>query len=250
MTGRDVTSGEDAQRLPAPYYADDFVTIYNADCRDVMPLLSAVDVVITDPPYGVSLQTKTSDYRHSKRFDRGESLRASTLYADSPEAVATLIDAVMPMVLDRANRAVVFPGPAMLWAYPEPTAVGCAFTPNGAGRSSWGFQCMHPILYYGKDPFLQDGKGGRPNSFRTEQPNREKWIDHPCPKPLAWMTWAVARASREGETVLDPFMGSGTTLVAAKQSGRRAIGIELEESYCEIAANRLCQEVLDFGGVA
>jgi len=108
---------------------------------------------------------------------------------------------------------------------------------------------MHPILYYGKDPFLQDGKGGRPNSLRDEQPNREV-IDHPCPKPIKWMRWAVSRASREGETILDPFMGSGTTLRAAKDLGRKAIGIELSERYCEIAVRRLQQSVLPLGEAA
>ena len=66
----------------------------------------------------------------------------------------------------------------------------------------------------------------------------------PRPKPLPWMKWAVALVSRPGETVIDPFMGSGTTLRAAKDLGRRAIGIEIEERYCEIAAKRLGQEVL------
>jgi site-specific DNA-methyltransferase (adenine-specific) len=67
---------------------------------------------------------------------------------------------------------------------------------------------------------------------------------HPCPKPLRWMTWATSLASLPGETVLDPFAGSGTTLLAAKSLGRRAIGIEIEERYCEIAAQRCSQEVL------
>jgi DNA modification methylase len=132
----------------------------------------------------------------------------------------------------------------MLFAYPEPASVGVVWTPAGGGRTAWGFQCSHPILYYGKDPYLVDGKGGRPNGFKDDQPGREQ-LDHPCPKPLAWMRWAVNRASRPSETILDPFMGSGTTLRAAKDLGRRAIGIDLEERYCEIAATRMGQEVLD-----
>jgi site-specific DNA-methyltransferase (adenine-specific) len=225
-----------------PYYDQDGITIYHADCRDVIPLVSA-HAMITDPPYGIGLIKKTSDYRDSSHFDDGESLRASVLYKDDPDEIRHLIQQVIPLAGERCERALVFSGPAMLWAYPEPRAVGCVFTPNGAGRSPWGFQCMHPVLFYGKDPYLQDGKGGRPNSMRDEQPNREK-IDHPCPKPVSWMRWAVARASREGETILDPFMGSGTTLVAAKALGRKAIGIEIEERYCEIAIKRLQQAVL------
>ena len=237
--------------LPEPYYHDEAagVTIYCGDCREILPTLEPVDLVLTDPPYGINLTSKSSDYRQSEAFDNGASLRASTLYEDTPESIRSLISDVMPEVLRLAVRAMVFSGPAMMWAYPEPRAVGCVFNPNGAGRSPWGFQCMHPILYYGKDPFLQDGKGGRPNSLRDEQPNREV-IDHPCPKPIKWMRWAVSRASREGETILDPFMGSGTTLRAAKDLGRKAIGIELSERYCEIAVRRLQQSVLPLGEAA
>ena len=227
-----------------PYYQDDLVTLYHGDAREWS---EAADVLITDPPYGIGLTVKTSDYRQSRAFDGGESLRASKLYEDSPDAVRALIGEIVPRLLDLTDRALIFPGPRMLYAYPEPAAIGSVFTPNGAGRSSWGFQTTHPILYYGKDPYLADGKGSRPNGFRTEQPNPESF-DHPCPKPLKWMTWAVERASRPGETVLDPFAGTGTTLFAAKSLGRRAIGIEIEERYCEIAATRCSQEVLGLVG--
>jgi site-specific DNA-methyltransferase (adenine-specific) len=227
-----------------PYYQDDLVTIYHGDARE---WTEPVDVLVTDPPYGVNLVTKTSDYRGSQAFDNGASLQADVLYRDDPDHIRALIREVIPGLIGLANRALIFSGPAMLFAYPEPAAVGAVFMPNGAGRSPWGFQTTHPILYYGKDPYLADGKGSRPNGFRDEQPNRER-INHPCPKPISWMRWAVVRVSREGETVLDPFMGSGTTLVAAKALGRRAIGIELEERYCEVAATRCSQEVLGLVG--
>ena len=215
-----------------PYYADDHVTLYHGDARGFLDV--SADVLITDPPYGVGLVTKTS---------AGRSLQASVLYQDDPAHVRSLIGSVIAPLIDTIGRALVFPGTRMMFAYPEPAAVGAVFNLSGAGLSPWGFQCVHPILYYGKDPFLADGKGARPSGFRDERPNPEKF-DHPCPKPLSWMRWAVARASREGETVMDPFAGSGTTLVAAKALGRRAIGVELEERYCEVAANRLRQEVL------
>ena len=212
--------------------------LYLGDCREVLPTLGKVDAVVTDPPYGIGLEKKTSDYRGSKFFDHGESLRASKLYHDDAEHVRLLVQTVLPVALARAERGLVFSGPAMLWAYPEPASVGSVFTLAGAGRTAWGFQCTHPVLFYGKDPYLQDGKGGRPNSFKDDQPNTEK-IDHPCPKPLSWMKWAVARASRVDETILDPFMGSGTTGVACVKLGRRFIGIEIEPNYFDIACRRI-----------
>jgi site-specific DNA-methyltransferase (adenine-specific) len=212
--------------------------LYLGDCLEILPTLPKVDAVITDPPYGIGLVTKTSDYRDSAAFDNGESLRATTLYEDGAEHVAALLRAAVPLALDRAERGLVFCGPAMLWEYPKPRAMGSVFTLAGAGRCAWGFQCTHPVLYYGKDPFLQDGKGGRPNSYKDDQPNLES-IDHPCPKPQKWMRWAVDRASRQAETVLDPFMGSGTTGVACAQLGRKFIGIEIEPKYFDIACERI-----------
>lgn len=229
------------------YYQDSAVTIYHGDCREVLPSIAG-NVVVTDPPYGIGLTRKTSDFRGSRHFDAGASLEATTLYDDDPERIASLVGESIPAALARCDgRGVVFCGPAMLWRYPQPAAVGAVYLPNGAGRCSWGFQCFQPILFYGKDPWIAAGKGARPNSFKTEQPNTEKF-DHPCPKPLRWMTWAVVRGSiAETDTILDPFMGSGTTLRAAKDLGRKAIGIEIEERYCEIAAKRMQQEVLAFG---
>lgn len=225
----------------------DNYTIYQGDCLDILPTLEAgsVDAVITDPPYGVGLTTKTSDYRQSRYFDNGKSLMASRLYNDTPEYVAGLIRTAMPEVLRVARRALIYSGTRMLFNYPEPKAIGGVYTPNGAGRSSWGFTCFHPILYYGKDPYLERGMGSRPNSFRTEQPNTED-IDHPCPKPLSWMLWAIKRASFPGDTILDPFMGSGTTGVAALRTGRRFIGIELDPGYFQIAAERIANAAGDF----
>jgi len=106
--------------------------------------------------------------------------------------------------------------------------------------SPWGFAGFNPVLFYGKDP--RDGKGQ--SSVMTTLTGPPSCVEHPCSKPYVAMTWMVAKATLDGETVLDPFMGSGTTLVAAKNLGRKAIGIEIEERYCEIAAKRLSQEVL------
>jgi DNA modification methylase len=129
-----------------------------------------------------------------------------------------------------------------MFEYPKPDDFGVFYCPSGAGLGKWGFVGAHPILYYGKCPYLANGMGHRPNSFTsfdTQKPN-----GHPCPKPVGWMTRLVMKASAfEGDTILDPFCGSGTTLVASLMSARKCIGIEREEKYCEIAARRCDAEI-------
>jgi site-specific DNA-methyltransferase (adenine-specific) len=109
-----------------------------------------------------------------------------------------------------------------------------------------------PILVYGTDPYLKRGMGSRPDTISVGAGGAGLGevgaSEHPCPKPLdVWKRILLRVSPVEGELVLDPFMGSGTTLRAAKDLGRKAIGIEIEERYCEIAAKRLAQEVLPFG---
>jgi len=226
-----------------PYYEDDAVTIYHGDCREIMPTLESADLVLTDPPYGVDLKVKTTGKRHGFNPQA-----ASVVYEDTPVTIRKLISVALPMMQTMSERMIIFSGPALLMAYPEPRAIGGVYSPAGTGRCSWGFQCFHPILFYGKDPYLVDGLGSRPNGFVDDRPNPNHY-DHPCPKPLKWMLWGVSRGSRDGETILDPFMGSGTTLRAAKDLGRKAIGIEIEERYCEIAAQRMSQTVMAFDAV-
>ena len=228
-----------------PYYEQDGITIYHGDCREILPTLTA-DVLITDPPYGVGLKVKR--HRNSQGGGAREVGRASVIYADDPGEIEVLLAEAIPMAIDACDRGLVFPGTRMAPMYPRPKAIGAVWIPAGAGMSSWGFQTSQPIYYYGPDPRLADSLGHFPNGFRSR--GKAEQLDHPCPKPLEWMTWAVERASRECETVLDPFMGSGTTLVAAKQLNRNAIGIEIEEHYCEIAAKRLAQGAFDFATAA
>lgn len=228
-----------------PYYSDDLVTLYHGDCRDILPTLVG-DALITDPPYGVGLTA-----RHRRVAGQSGSVDiapASVLYDDDPDEVRALLAEVIPMALERVTRALIFPGTTMMFDYPTPAGIGCVYSPAGGGYTSWGFNCFSPVFYYGPDPFLANGEGHRPNSM-IHRSSKPEYFDHPCPKPLSWMNWAVNRASRDGETVIDPFAGTGTTLIAARHSGRHSIGIELEEHYCEIAAKRLAQGVL-FGDVA
>src|SRR3990167_1684005 len=102
-----------------PYYEQSGVTIYHGDSLEILPTLGPVDLVLTDPPYGIGLVTKTSDYRGSANFDRGASLQASVLYKDSPAEIRQLIADVIPLAQRLTDRLMIFCGPSMLWAYPE-----------------------------------------------------------------------------------------------------------------------------------
>ena len=230
-----------------PYYEDDAVTIYHGDCQEMLESAAAnvvanlrADVLITDPPYGVGLIGKRTKWTTEAR---GGYLSV----VDDAAAVAVAVGVVDRWTRD-GGRAAVTPGVANRERYSRPTHLGAIFYPSGAGMSKWGFTCWQPILFYGADPYLADGKGSRPDGFSTTEAAEEN--GHPCPKPIGTMKWLVERVSRSGEIVLDPFMGSGTTLRAAKDLGRKAIGIEIEERYCEIAAKRCAQEVLDLGMAA
>ena len=207
-----------------PYFERDGIVIYHGDCRDVLPGLKA-DAVVTDPPFGVGV-----DYAS---FD------------DSPENVKALIGDVLPMMRETAPVVLIASGIANMWLYPQPDWILSHFNPAGEHSSAWGFACLVPVLAYGKCPYLARGLGRRPDGFQLRPPTYLPPEGHPCPKhPLVWR-WFVNRATTSaGQVVVDPFMGSGTTLRAALDLGRRAIGIEIEERYCEIAAKRLDQMVL------
>jgi len=210
-----------------PYYDDGTCVIYHADCREILPGLRA-DLVFADPPYGVGLT-----YGQSYTDDGGAD------YSTWMQWVANQIRIAAPL-------SFVTPGIRNLWRWPAATWV-LAWTKPGSTRRSdlGGFNEWEPVLMYGKRRIFNDQKrlpAGANHSADTG--------DHPCPKPLSLLRWLVEQGSDPESLVLDPFMGSGTTLRAAKDLGRKAIGIEIEERYCEIAAKRLGQEVLDFGGTA
>lgn len=212
-----------------PYYEDGAVTIYQGDARVLLPLIGPIDLVLTDPPYG-----NGTGYG---------------VYKDTPEALAGILTTLFPLLADKATRVVLTPGNANAWLYPRPSWTLAWVTPAGAGSGPWGFSCWQPVLVYGPDPYLSAGMGRRPDIIlKTEA---SEMNGHPCPKPIDFWRLLLQRVSVSVEdVVLDPFMGSGTTLRAAKDLGRKAIGIELEERYCEIAAKRCAQEVFDLEAVA
>ena len=197
-----------------PYYQDDAVTIYLGDCREILPQLEPVDLVLTDPPYGVGYAEWDS------RLIEG--------WLDICLKLSPLV-----LVITGTTHCEDYPRADWILSWARPGSVQRA---NGGGFSHW-----EPIKVYGRNPFDVDCK-----VFLAD--TRAGDLGHPCPKPLSVMKWLIEGSKISG-IILDPFMGSGTTLRAAKDLGRKAIGIEIEEKYCEIAARRMSQEVLDFGSV-
>lgn len=210
-------------------YLSASVVMHLSDCRDILPSLPRVHALITDPPYGVRFVRK-----NNRKVPDGP----SSLYMDDEESVRALIAETIPLALSKADRAAIFSGNRMLWDYPRADNVGAVFVPASNGVCKWGFGCSHTILYYGKDPFLSDRLGSRPDGFLDYDSSNPK-VAHPCAKPVKWMRWLVNRVSREGETVLDPFCGSGTTGVACVQTGRAFVGIEVVPEYFDLACERI-----------
>lgn len=210
------------------------VTLYRADCRDVLPTLGKVDAVITDPPWGIGAGSGTTSR------ERGKALYDTTAFDDSEEYVADVCVPVVVSALALAGgRGLVACGVKCMWLYPRPRAVGGFYQPAAVGMCPWGFAGYNPVLFYGKDP--RDGKGQ--SSVMTMLTARPSCDDHPCAKPDKAMDWMVQKGALPGDTILDPFMGSGTTGVAALRHGCNFIGIEIERKYFDIARKRIEAEV-------
>jgi site-specific DNA-methyltransferase (adenine-specific) len=216
-----------------PYYQDDAVTIYHGDSRDLLPLLPAVDLMATDPPYGIGDRwTKSAmvgKNGSSRLWGKGET------WDDDPIDLPLLMQAV-----SHGRRAIVWGG--NYYAMP---AARCwlvwdkiqKFTGADAELAWTNFDA--PVRVF---------RLSRVEAFANNAENVKR---HPTEKPIRLMRWCLKMGTDEiGDVVLDPFMGSGTTLRAAKDLGLRAIGVEREERYCQIAAERMGQEVLDFGEAA
>jgi site-specific DNA-methyltransferase (adenine-specific) len=207
-------------------------TLYLGDCMEILPTLPKVDAVITDPPYGTGT---------SKKSGLRKGATAKSDYEGFFDSLDNVIENVIPAVsycIERFERVALTCGFKAMWHYPKPSHVG-SFQ-YGAGTtvmSCWGPALWQPILFYGRDP-----KQGTltPDSFQGCN-DSDITTDHPCPKPLKSWTLLVARASLSGEVVLDPFMGSGTTGVAAVKLGRSFIGVEREPKYFDIACRRIEQ---------
>lgn len=213
-----------------PYYQDEFCTIYNADCRDVLPQLERVDLVLTDPPYGIGISNKDLGGGRSTGI-------ASTkmIYGrwDSERTHSSLITAIREMSLAQ----IIWGG--NYYADVLPASMGWLVWYKREGLNQRSFaDCELAWTSFNKAARVFNHRW---DGFITD--SKEAKNGHPTQKPVALMKWCIKQAG-EVATILDPFMGSGTSLVAARSLGLKAIGIEINEAYCQIAVERLRQGTL------
>ena len=207
-----------------PYYQDDAVTIYHGDCREILLTLDSVDLVLTDPPYGLDWRghgASTQTWNGLQNDDGNLDLRP---ILNMPCAVVAFGANCYPEQLPHRGRWICWDKRTIDGA--ADAMLGSPFELAWSNQRS-GFDRIIRVLHGGV--VNADGHGPRM---------------HPTQKPLAVIRQLVIWYTEPAMTILDPFMGSGTTLRAAKDLGRKAIGIEIEEHYCEIAADRMAQMVL------
>lgn len=223
--------------MSGPYYSDDLVTLHHGDCRELTQWLDA-DVLVTDPPYGISWSTHGG----------GRDLRNWSPRKAKAGIVGDGDTSIRDHVLDawQDDPAIVFGSPliappvgtiqALVWRKPVDAGVVGA-------RFPWR-RDVEMIYLLGKWPRVNpnrssviESRGGL-ERYRTE---------HPHTKPTALLEHLIAETPPG--LIADPFAGSGSTLVAAKHLGRKAVGIEIDERWCELAARRLAQDTL-FGAAS
>jgi DNA modification methylase len=205
-----------------PYYEEEGITIYHGDCREILPQLEPVDLVLTDPPYGIGDKMQ------------GGTWGAAEKYADFRRWDVAPSAELLAAILGKARHSIIWGGnyfgllPSRCWLVWDKqnavkTMADCELAWTNLDKPSKRFSWPVGVHNWG----------------------------HPTEKPLELFQWCIVQTNPDATImdpfpayILDPFMGSGTTLRAAKDLGRKAIGIEIEERYCEIAVKRLAQEVL------
>jgi len=208
-----------------PYYEHNGIVIYNADCLEILPHLEPVDLVLTDPLYGMNRHisghkviSRFGSYRDDKEFD------PTPLFEPGANHIFWGANHFANKLPNETRWLMWLKHDHSLFNLRSTSPFELAWTDFGGAARAF--------------RFIWDG------SIKQGRSARQQHL-HPNEKPVELMSWCLFLAP-EAKSVLDPFMGSGTTLVAAKQLGRKAIGIEIEEKYCEIAVRRLSQEVLPF----
>lgn len=267
----------------APYYEDESCVIYNADCRDVLPTLTDVAATVFSPPYNVAIEYADHqdvmpwDEYHHLAIEVCQGIAKAQPHGRTWVNVTPIVPGV-PIPAGRHSGRASNPRLSLLSIWDEALALGrhhpwdyvAWALPGRSPGCSWGSweSPAGPNMRGEWEVIIAAHTGPSwaretPDEFRGTKDREGNWIElttnvwrmkpeargpetgnHPAPFPIKLAMRCIRLSTWPGEVVLDPFMGSGSSLVAAKQLGRKAIGIELSERYCEIAVSRLAQGVL------
>lgn len=214
------------------FYQDEAVTIYHGDCREILPQLESVDLVLTDPPYGIGAD---KNLRANKQH--GRALAASRDYGDGDWDAAPPPAWVFGQIIEKGKHLIFWGG--NYFAGLNPSSCWLVWDKDNGDNGYADCELAWTNLPKAVRKYRYRWMG----MLQEDMKNKEERL-HPTQKPLSVMRWSISQAPDDVVTILDPFMGSGTTLRAAKDLGRKAIGIERSEKYCEISAKRMSQEVL------
>jgi DNA modification methylase len=224
-----------------PYYQDESVTIYHGDCREVLASMPSdpAAMLVTDPPYGKDYQTRHRsvpfpDIVGDLSFDgswvpvvrRHLSVGSAAYCFASDESLAATRASLQR--IGRLRRMLVWDKGAM----------------TGGDLTDYGSRTEYIVAASVGVGTPRELRGERGSNLIAVPRVDHRRLTHPAEKPVALLAYLIVRATELGEIILDPFMGSGPSLEAAKSLGRKAIGIEIDERYCEVAANRCRQGVL------
>ena len=213
-----------------PYYDEGGITIYCGDCREIVPAIVGYTVVVTDPVWPNALPALQGSH----------------------DPWALLAESAQSWI---ATRAALHLGcnsdPRILQAIPPRFPFfRVAWLQYALASHRGRLLYTSDVAYlFGDPPPSRPGRRVVPGVVTDALTNAQQGIstEHPTPRRLRHVNWLIEWWSDETDTILDPFLGSGTTLRAAKDLGRKAIGIEIEERYCELAVKRLSQQVLFSG---
>ena len=187
------------------------------------------DLCFSDPPYGIGdSKSEKNNYE---------------THIDSHENLVGLIAGFFPLAASHSKVVALTPGVPNMRLYDEPSWTLCWFTGSGTACGPWGFGTWQPVMVWGACPKLAAGEGRHPDGFQFlpsgDDSAQNRDLEHACPKPLSvWRRFMERLCNASTSTILDPFLGSGTTLIAAEQLGRRCYGLEISPAYCDVIVNR------------
>lgn len=237
--------------LPKPYYEEPGITIYHGDSKEILPKIEtmSVDCIVTDPPYGIDYHSawRSVEKKKDKIANDGLTEYISMLPWMLREFQRVIKDGGVVACCCAGGGGT--PSLAYLWLeakkYFDVENV-CIWDKGFVGMGwRYRFQWEAVLIATNGERKIWNGGEAKSNILRVQKVIPQNG-EHPTPKPVGLMRELIECNSDPGDIILDPFMGAGSTLVAAKESGRKGIGIELQEKYIEIAVKRLRQEVLPF----